>query len=161
MCPLKESWRRLFNTFTETIFMGKRLCAKIQRCFKVSPCTNAYTGLYCWRHTVNMRRYPSRRWKTFQISLEKVEKISITMAKCCLKIKKVKLIDALKSFSNKKWIDKECRLKIYELRKLANKTKKETLWVLPYVRNMMITWRNTRNCLILKRMIITMPRFWS
>ena len=51
-------------------------------------------------------------------SLDAVENILITTAKRCLKIRvgKKRHIES----SNKKWFDKECRLKRHELRKLAN-----------------------------------------
>ena len=52
-------------------------------------------------------------------SLDAVENILITTAKRCLKIRVVKKRH-IKSSSNKKWFDKECRLKRHELRKLAN-----------------------------------------
>lgn len=60
-------------------------------------------------------------------SLEKVESILITTAKCCLKIKTVKTRRSIKLSSNKKWFDKECRLKRHELRKLANKENRDPL----------------------------------
>ena len=50
-----------------------------------------------------------------------MENILITTAKCCLKIGAGKTRKRIKSLSNKKWFDKECRLKRHELRKLANK----------------------------------------
>ena len=55
-----------------------------------------------------------------ELSLEKVENILITTAKCCLKIWAGKTRKRIKSLSNKKWFDKECRLKTHALRKLAN-----------------------------------------
>lgn len=60
-------------------------------------------------------------------SLEKVESILITTAKCCLKIKTGKTRRRIKLSSNKKWFDKECRLKRHELRKLANKKHRDPL----------------------------------
>ena len=53
------------------------------------------------------------------------------------------------------------RLKRYELRKLADKNHQDPLNTISNVSNTMILWPNTRNYLILKRMIITMPRFLS
>ena len=50
-----------------------------------------------------------------ELSLEKVKNILITTAKCCLKIKAGKTHKRMKSLSNKKWFDKECRLKRDEL----------------------------------------------
>ena len=96
-----------------------------------------------------------------ELSLEKVENILITTAKCCLKIRAGKTRKRIKSLSNKKWFDKECRLKRHELRKLANKKHRDPFNTISYVSNTMILWPNTRNYLILKRMIITMPRFLS
>ena len=96
-----------------------------------------------------------------ELSLEKVENILITTAKCCLKIREGKTRKRIKSLSNKKRFDKECRLKRHELRKLANKKHQDPFNTIPYVSNTMILWPKTRNYLILKRMIITMPRFLS
>ena len=62
-----------------------------------------------------------------ELSLEKVENILITTAKCCLKIWAGKTRKRIKSLSNKKWFDKECRLKRHELRKLANKKHQDPL----------------------------------
>ena len=62
-----------------------------------------------------------------ELSLEKVENISITTAKCCLKIRAGKTRKHIKSFSNKKWLDKECRSKRHELRKPANKKHQDSL----------------------------------
>ena len=62
-----------------------------------------------------------------ELSLEKVENILITTAKCCLKIKAGKTHRRIKSLSNKKWFDKECRLKRHEFRKLANKKLRDPL----------------------------------
>jgi len=56
---------------------------------------------------------------TVNTSLDAVETILITTAKRCLKIRVVKKRH-IKSSSNKKRFDKECRLKRHELRKLAN-----------------------------------------
>ena len=60
--------------------------------------------------------------KHINSSLDAVERILFTTAKHCLKIKNVKRrYTRLSSVSsNKKWFDKECRLKRHELRKLAN-----------------------------------------
>ena len=60
-------------------------------------------------------------------SLEKVENILTTTAKRCLKIKITKKHKRIKSSSNKKWFDKECRFKKHELRKLANKKHRDPL----------------------------------
>ena len=53
------------------------------------------------------------------------------------------------------------RLKRYELRKLADKNHQDPLNTISNVSNTMILWPNTRNYLILNRMIITMCRFLS
>ena len=60
--------------------------------------------------------------KHINSSLDAVERILFTTAKHCLKIKNVKRrYTRLSSVSsNKKWFDKECRLKRHELRKLSN-----------------------------------------
>ena len=60
-----------------------------------------------------------------ELSVEKVE--NITTAKCCLKIRAGKTRKRIKSLSNKKRFDKECRLKRHELRKLANKKHQDPL----------------------------------
>ena len=62
-----------------------------------------------------------------ELSLEKVENILITTAKCCLKIRAAKTRKRIKSLSNKKRFDKECRLKRHELRKLANNEHQDPL----------------------------------
>ena len=62
-----------------------------------------------------------------ELSLEKVENILITTAKCCLKIREGKTRKRIKSLSNKKWFDKECRLKRHELRRLANRKLQDPL----------------------------------
>ena len=64
----------------------------------------------------------SRPDKHINSSLDAVERILFTAAKHCLKIKNVKRRNTRLSSvsSNKKWFDKECRLKRHELRKLAN-----------------------------------------
>ena len=68
------------------------------------------------RHSFeNRSNRPDRNVNT---SLDAVENILITTAKRRLKIRVVKKRH-IKS-SNKKWFDKECRLKRHELRKLAN-----------------------------------------
>ena len=55
-----------------------------------------------------------------ELSLEKVGNILITTGKCFLKIRAGRTRMCIKSLSNKKWFDKECRLKRHELRKVAN-----------------------------------------
>ena len=62
-----------------------------------------------------------------ELSVKKVENILITTAKCCLKIRAGKTRKRIKSLSNKKWFDKECRSKRHELRKLANKKHRHPL----------------------------------
>ena len=52
--------------------------------------------------------------------------VETTTAKRCLKIKTTKKRRHKISF-NKKWFDKECRLKRHELRKLANKKHRDPL----------------------------------
>ena len=48
-------------------------------------------------------------------------------SKCGLKIKTGKTRTRIKKSSNKKWFDKECRLKRHELRNLANKKHRDPL----------------------------------
>ena len=60
-------------------------------------------------------------------SLEKVENILITTAKQCLKIKITKKHKRIKSSSNKKWFNRECRFKRHELRKLSNQKHRDPL----------------------------------
>ena len=59
-------------------------------------------------------------------SLDAVETIFTTTSKRCLKIKTTKKRRHKISF-NKKWFDKECRLKRHELRKLANEKHRDPL----------------------------------
>ena len=95
------------NPFTETISAG---------CFEVSPYT--LIGDYIAGDTFN---------ENTELSLEKVENILITTAKCCLKIRAAKTRKRIKSLSNKKRFDKECRLKRHELRKLASNEHQDPL----------------------------------
>ena len=83
-----------------------------------SPCIQTLTRDYIAGDTFN---------ENTELSLEKVENILITTAKCCLKIRAGKTRKRIKSLSNKKWFDKECRLKRHELRKLANKKHQDPL----------------------------------
>ena len=53
------------------------------------------------------------------------------------------------------------RLKRHELRKLEDKNHQDPLNTMSNVSNTIILWPNTRNYLILNRMIITMLRFLS
>ena len=56
-----------------------------------------------------------------------MENILITTAKCCLNIRAGKTGKRIKSLSNKKLFDKECRLKRHELQKLTNKKHQDPL----------------------------------
>ena len=60
-------------------------------------------------------------------SAEQVENILIATAKRCLKIRTTRRHKRTCSRSNKKWFDKECRLKRYELRKLSNEKHRDPL----------------------------------
>ena len=99
--------------------MGKRLRSKIQGYSEVSPYTNTDSQL----HDIAGDTFIENT----ELSLEKVENILITTAKCCLKIIAGKTRKRIKSLSNKKWFDKECPLKRHELRKLANKKHQDPL----------------------------------
>ena len=57
--------------------------------------------------------------RNINTSLDAVENIILTTAKRCLKIKVIKKRH-VRLPANKKWFDKDCRLKRHELRKLAN-----------------------------------------
>ena len=57
--------------------------------------------------------------RNINTSLDAVESIILTTAKRCLKIKVIKKRH-LRLPANKKWFDKDCRLKRHALRKLAN-----------------------------------------
>ena len=93
--------------------------------------------------------------KNTELSIEKVENILITMAKCCLRIRAGKTRKRIKPLSNKKCFDKECRLKRHELRKLANKKHRD-----PLNTTIREQYHDTlAHYLILKRMTITIPRF--
>lgn len=61
--------------------------------------------------------------KDINSALGKVENILITAAKNALRKKHKKI----KSSSNKKWFDKECRLKKHDLRKLSNQKHRDPL----------------------------------
>ena len=65
--------------------------------------------------------------KTVNTSAEQVENILITTAKRCLKIRTTRRRKRTYSRSNKKWFDKECRLKRHELRKLSNEKHRDPL----------------------------------
>ena len=60
-------------------------------------------------------------------STEQVENILITTAKRCLKIRTTRRHKRTYSRSNKKWFDRECRLKTHELRKLSNEKHRDPL----------------------------------
>ena len=60
-------------------------------------------------------------------TLGKVENILIAAAKRCLKIRKTKKRRHIKPLSNKKWFDRDCRLKKHELRKLSNQKHRDPL----------------------------------
>ena len=97
--------------------MGKRLRSKFKDALR-SPRIQTLIRDYIAGDTFN---------ENTELSLEKVENILITTAKCCLKITAGKTRKRIKSLSNKKWFDKECRLKRHELRKLANKKHQDPL----------------------------------
>ena len=97
--------------------MGKRLRSKFKDALR-SPRIQTLIRDYIAGDTFN---------ENTELSLEKVENILITTAKCCLKIRAGKTCKRIKSLSNKKWFDKECRLKRHELRKLANKKHQDPL----------------------------------
>ena len=59
-------------------------------------------------------------------SAEQIENILITTAKQCLKIRTTRRHKRTYS-SNKKWFDRECRLKTHELRKLSNEKHRDPL----------------------------------
>ena len=65
--------------------------------------------------------------KNVNTSAEQVENILITTAKRCLKIRTTRRHKRTYSRSNKKWFDKECRLKRHELRKLSNEKHRDPL----------------------------------
>ena len=65
--------------------------------------------------------------KTDNTSAEQLENILITTAKLCLKIRTTRRHKRTYSRSNKKWFDKECRLKRHELRKLSNEKHRDPL----------------------------------
>ena len=56
--------------------------------------------------------------KDINTTLDEIENILTTAAKRCLKVKIIRKRHI--KISNKKWFDKECRLKRHELRKIAN-----------------------------------------
>ena len=60
-------------------------------------------------------------------TLGKVENILIAAAKRCLKIRRTKKRRHIEPLSNKKWFDRDCRLKKHELRKLSNQKHRDPL----------------------------------
>jgi uncharacterized membrane protein YgaE (UPF0421/DUF939 family) len=52
--------------------------------------------------------------------VSKFQNILINTSKKCLKIKKSKLKRKISNVAQKKWFDKECRMKRHHLRKLSN-----------------------------------------
>ena len=114
------------------------------------PANDTLTSLpkqFCWEHDSTQKfkdalRSPSTQTlireflndnestANVNISLKKVENIFIATAKRCLKIKTIKKHKRVQLSTNKKWFDKECRLKRHELRKLANKKHRDPLNVI-------------------------------
>ena len=114
------------------------------------PANDTLTSLpkqFCWEHDSTQKfkealRSPSTQTlireflndnesiANVNISLQKVENIFIATAKRCLKIKTIKKHKRAQLSSNKKWFDKECRLKRHELRKLANQKHRDPLNVI-------------------------------
>ena len=78
-------------------------------------------------HIANVTGYRGINFLNDYGEAEKVENSLITTAKCCLKISAGNTRKRIKSLSNKKWFDKECRLKMHELRKVANKKHQDPL----------------------------------
>ena len=64
--------------------------------------------------------------RNINTSLDAIENIILTTAKRCLKIKVIKKRH-VRLLANKKWFDKDCRLKRHELRKLANLKHRDAL----------------------------------
>ena len=68
-----------------------------------------------------IREYMNRNIEDVNVSLDGALNILTATSKICLKIKTKKSRKRIKTTSNKKWFDRECRLKRHELRKLSNK----------------------------------------
>ena len=144
------------------------------------PANDTLTSLpkqFCWEHDSTQKfkdalRSPSTQTlireflndnespANVNISLKKVENIFIATAKRRLKIKTIKKHKRVQLSTNKKWFDKECRLKRHELRKLANQKHRDPLNVI--IREEYHTvLKQYKNLLNNKRMNTTITRFLS
>ena len=61
-----------------------------------------------------------RHTEDVNVSLDDAVNILTAISKICLKIKTQKSRKRIKATSNKKWFDRECRLKRHELRRVSN-----------------------------------------
>ena len=76
----------------------------------------------------------NRNIEDVNVSLDDALDILTETSKICLKIKTKKSRKRIKTTSNKKWFDRECRLKRHELRKLSNKKHRDPV-TLSYGKN--------------------------
>ena len=67
-----------------------------------------------------IREYMERHTEDVNVSLDDAVNILTATSKMCLKIKTKKSRKRVKATSNKKWFDRECRLKRHELRRVSN-----------------------------------------
>ena len=67
-----------------------------------------------------IREYIERHTEDVNVSVEDAVNILTATSKICLKIKTKKSRKRVKATSNKKWFDRECRLKRHELRRVSN-----------------------------------------
>ncbi|KAL9982766.1 hypothetical protein ACROYT_G004864 [Oculina patagonica] len=74
-----------------------------------------------------IREYLDRSSEDVNVSLDDTMNILTATSKICLKIKSKGIRKRIKKTSNKKWFDRECRLKRHELRKLSNRKHRNPL----------------------------------
>ena len=74
-----------------------------------------------------IRECMTRNSEDINASLDDVANILTTTSQLCLKIKTKRSRKRIKITSNKKWFDRECRLKRHELRKLSNQKHRDPL----------------------------------
>ena len=110
---------------------------------QTSNSTDRLTSLprqFCWesdsylkfRNTLRMesiqiliREYMERHTEDVNVSLDDAVNILTATSKICLKIKTKKSRKRVKATSNKKWFDRECRLKRHELRRVSNQKQRD------------------------------------
>ena len=74
-----------------------------------------------------IREFMERNTENANVSLDDAVNILTATSKICLKIKTKRSRKRIRITSNKKWFDRECRLKRHELRKLSNQKHRDPL----------------------------------